>query len=124
MTMRRTHNITVTTGEYEKEGQQKKKRVTIGSMMTDDQSGNMSICLELPPAFKLDNDGYPIAWLQVFPIDNQNNQQQAFGTQPSSQPAPQMQAQAPQPVQQPMNAPQPQQVAQQPQMDMNNQTPF
>ena len=76
MTMRRTHDVTLTVGEYEKDGQSKKQRVNIGTMMTDDQSGNMSICLKVPPAFKMsEKTGYPEAWLSLFPIENKQQQQ-------------------------------------------------
>ncbi len=96
MTMRRTHDVTLTVGEYEKDGQSKKQRVNIGTMMTDDQSGNMSICLKVPPAFKMsDKTGYPEAWLSLFPIENKQHQQtpQQQFAQPQ---APQQQYQAPQ----------------------------
>ncbi len=86
MTMRRTHDVTLTVGEYEKDGQGKKERVKIGSMMTDDQSGNMSICLKVPPSFKTsEKTGYPEAWLSLFPIENKQQQAQPqYGGQPQA----------------------------------------
>ena len=121
MTMRRTHDVTLTVGEYEKDGQSKKQRVNIGTMMTDDQSGNMSICLKVPPAFKMsEKTGYPEAWLSLFPIENKQQQQapqQNFGQpqqpqyqQPQS-PAQTIQQPVQQQVQQPVSM-QPPQVPQ------------
>ena len=111
--MKRTHNVCLTTGEYEKDGQQKKRRITIGTMMTDDQNGNMSILLEVPPAFKTDSKtGYPVAWLSLFPIDNQNNEQQKSQPVQQYQQQPQTQYQQPQ---MPQQIQQPQQPQYQPQ---------
>ena len=121
MAMRRTHDVTLTVGEYEKDGQQKKQRVNIGTMMTDDVSGNMSICLKVPPAFKMsEKTGYPEAWLSLFPIENRQQQPQApqnFGQGQPMQQAPQQ----PQQVQQPQYPqgmqPQPMQPPQMPRQD-------
>ena len=86
--MKRTHNVCLTVDEYEKDGQTKKKRITIGTMMTDDQSGNMSLVLNVPPTFKINQKGYPEAWLSLFPIEN-NNKQQNLQNQYQQQSAPQ-----------------------------------
>mgnify|MGYP001575965517 FL=1 len=107
--MRRTHNVTLTVGEYEKDGQSKKQRVNIGTMMTDDQNGNMSICLKVPPSFKMsEKTGYPEAWLSLFPIDNQQGQQVQNAPQFQQPVTTQQQPQQVQQPQQPQYNPQPQ----------------
>jgi hypothetical protein len=131
MAMKRTHNICLTVSEYtNNEGQEKKERVTIGAVLTDTESGHMSLNFKVAPTFKINKDGYPEAWCSVFPIDeNRQAPQQApqqFGQAPQQNVAPQQAYnQATQPVQQPQTpqpvAPQnpqsqatPQQFAQQP----------
>ena len=114
MARRRTHDVTLTVGEYEKDGQSKKQRVNIGTMMTDDQSGNMSICLKVPPAFKTsEKTGYPEAWLSLFPIENKQQAPQQQFAQPQTQPQYQAPQQPGQTIQQPVQM-QPQPTSMQP----------
>jgi hypothetical protein len=63
--MKKTHNISVTTGKYQKDGQEKSRYVIIGSVFTDD-SGRMKM--------KIDNahptmDGGWNGWANFYPVD-------------------------------------------------------
>lgn len=69
MTMRRTHDLLATVGEYtDREGNKKKNSLNIGTLFTDSETGRMSVKLVAAPGFKTNKDGFPEAWLSVLEI--------------------------------------------------------
>ena len=48
MAMKRTHDVCATVGEYESGGETKHRKVKIGSVLTDDANGRMSIVIDEP----------------------------------------------------------------------------
>jgi hypothetical protein len=94
MTMRKTHEAKVSIGEYNG----KKVYSRVGTMFTDDQTGNMSLKLDVLPFPKIGKDGFPCVWVSIFPADreggggyrqNDHNQSKSNGYQ--RQPEPPMQ---------------------------------
>lgn len=86
MSMKYYGDVCSTTGEYEKDGQTKKRSVKIGAAFQDDQTGRISIKLEALPMCKVDDKGYPCAWLSIFQNDNQQTQPTQQASQPSYTP--------------------------------------
>lgn len=110
--------VKVSTGEYtNSQGETKKSYTKIGAMFKDEQTGSMSIKLDVLPMGKEGG-----VWLSLFDKYEENKQTQPaqqFGSQPPQQPQPQAQVTQPIPA---MYAP-PQQPITQPQQ-VNGETPF
>ena len=85
--------IKVCTGEYTNQnGEQKKRYQKIGVLFVDENSGNMSMKLDVLPMPRIGNNGKCECWLSLFDPYNDNQQQaQAQPQQQFQQPAPQMQ---------------------------------
>lgn len=63
--MRKTHDLVVSTGEYEdNHGQKKKRWRNVGMMLQDPESGNISIKVEMLPV-GTEWSG----WMSAFPVD-------------------------------------------------------
>jgi hypothetical protein len=69
---RKIGTAAISTGEYEKDGQQKKKWLNIGAVF-EDEKGNVSIKFEVLPVPTPQKDGYPAAWVKIF-LDDNNKQ--------------------------------------------------
>ena len=59
--MKRTHNLKVANGTYQKDGQEKTRWLTIGGMLQGD--GKMKLKLDTIPVGDFDG------WVQVFPVE-------------------------------------------------------
>jgi hypothetical protein len=98
MTMKLMKELMVSTGEYQKDGETKKRWAKVGVLMQDDVTGSMSVLLEVMPMPK-ERNGYPgisIACFDPKPRDNQQGQQQSPQQQFQQAPQQTMQPQAPQ----------------------------
>lgn len=74
MSMTKTHDVVMKTGEYEKDGKTKGRYMKIGVLFTDNESGRMSIKLDAAP-ISPDWSG----WLSLFD-DNKDIQRQPAET--------------------------------------------
>ncbi len=99
MGMKAIKDVCVTTGAYQdaQTGQQKKRRITIGTVFQDEESGNQSIKLDVvPPCGVCDKDGNGGGvWLSLFDKKPRGEQQQGGQQQQFQTPPPQQQAQQP-----------------------------
>ena len=59
-------DICSVTGEYEKDGQQKKQYTKIGAAFSDD-GVSFTLKLSALPLGTVDKSGYPVAWVKLFP---------------------------------------------------------
>lgn len=67
----------ISTGEYEKDGEKKKRWLNIGVVFEDDR-GNVSIKFEVLPVMTADKSGYGAAWVKIFFDDNKQDAQPAY----------------------------------------------
>lgn len=89
--MRVIRDLAVSVGEFQdSQGQTKKKWQNVGVMMKDDQDKDR-VCLKfhMPLPMKMDNDGYPVCWVNVYPLKPKQGQQP--NAQEVQQPAQQQQ---------------------------------
>lgn len=63
--MRKTHDVCVSTGEYKKDGETKKRWLKVG-VAFEDNDGNPVVKLEAIPLPKIDREGFPCIWLKFF----------------------------------------------------------
>ena len=113
MPSKRIKKIVVSTGQYtHPETQEVKKRwLEIGSIFQN-ENGGLSLNLKALPLAKLDNNGFPSIWANIWDIDNDNKPEQQLEQKIAQQP--------PQPVAQPAQPLQPQA---QPQQQLFNNPP-
>ena len=109
MPSKRIKKIVVSTGQYtHPETQEVKKRwLEIGSIFQN-ENGGLSLNLKALPLAKLDSNGFPSIWANIWDIDNDNKPEQQLEQKIAQQP----QQQATQPA--------PQQPATQPQQQLLN----
>lgn len=75
MGMQKTHDLAVSTGEYQdNHGATKKRWMNVGALLRDPQDGRVSIKLEGLPVGNEWN-----GWISAFPADQQHRQQQQSG---------------------------------------------
>lgn len=74
----------ISTGEYEKDGEKKKRWLNIGVVFEDDR-GNVSIKFEVLPVMTADKSGYGAAWVKIFLDDNKQDAPPAY--KPPNRPA-------------------------------------
>jgi len=112
MPSKRIKKIVVSTGQYtHPETQEEKKRwLEIGSIFQNEKGG-LSLNLKALPLAKLDSNGFPSIWANIWDIDNDNKPEQQLEQKIAQQP----QQQATQPA--------PQQPATQPQQQLFNNPP-
>lgn len=89
--LRKTHDVCVSTGEYQKDGETKKRWLKVG-IAFEDEHGDPVVKMEAAPLPKMDKDGFPCVWLKFFKDTgrrtNQPQQQRApIGEEPQHHPA-------------------------------------
>lgn len=89
--LRKTHDVCVSTGEYQQDGQTKKRWLKVGIAFEDEQ-GDPVVKMEATPLPKIDRDGFPCVWLKFFRDTgrrtNQPQQQQhPTGEEPQQHPS-------------------------------------
>lgn len=70
----------ISTGEYEKDGEKKKSWLNIG-VVFEDEKGNVSIKFSVLPVPVPDKSGYPAAWVKIFLDDNKPEKPPAYKPQ-------------------------------------------
>lgn len=89
--LRKTHDVCVSTGEYQQNGETKKRWLKVGIAFEDDQ-GDPVVKLEANPMPKIDKDGFPCVWLKFFRDtgrrQNQPQQQQQDPQEAATAPQP------------------------------------
>ena len=100
MPSKRIKKVVVSTGQYtHPETQEVKKRwLEIGSIFQN-ENGGLSLNLKALPLAKLDNNGFPSIWANIWDIDNDNKPEQQLEQKIAQQPQ-QPQQPATQPQQQ------------------------
>jgi hypothetical protein len=71
----------ISTGEYEKDGEKKKRWLNIG-VVFEDERGNISIKFEVLPVMTADKVGYGAAWVKIFMDDNKQDAPPAYKPPP------------------------------------------
>jgi len=76
MPARKTHNLAVKVGSYQKDGQEKGRYVNVGALMQGDDGGQF-ILMErtFNPAGCPNPGGQESVLISAFPVDNQSGQQ-------------------------------------------------